>query len=358
MDKTTVRAWDPTAPSLLWAHQIRRENIHLVNQLDNTRADLAGAISSINELKQQLNELRERTQNADANTNTSHDTCDRKLKDILERLETRFEGISNRIEAVERENARLKERLDGVERGCSEQTALDELRELVQRQVLDEVRGWFTREKESLQGRVACPPGDSTEVKQVSPEPDVVPDSMRLDESTPFARKDSLRTLTETTWGSSSISQLSSSQVDHYLEKERIDEPDSAMLRQIKQGGRDLGEYLSSVEGLRAQLPPRKREGEIVEVFVRGLDHAGTRGIVEGEMDRAGWSWDTLAKIVRDEIERQHGQAVALKRAVKADVEERVEPKQDAGGVYMSRPRKKQRRFIPIVPADEDDLIV
>lgn len=181
---------------------------------------------------------------------------------------------------------------------------------------------------------------------------------MRLDESTPFARKDSLRTLTETTWGSSSNSQQSSSQVDLYLEKERITEPDSAMLRRIRQGGRDLGEYLSSVEGLRAQLPPRKREGEIVEGFVRGLDDAGTRGRVEGEMDRAGWSWDTLAKIVRTEIEKRHGQAMALKRAVKADVEQRVEAKQAPGEAHMSRPRKKQRRFIPIVPADEDDLIV
>jgi hypothetical protein len=130
------------------------------------------------------------------------------------------------------------------------------------------------------------------------------------------------------------------------------------MLRQIRQGGRDLGEYLSSVEDVRAQLPPRKREGEVVEAFLRGLVDAGTRGIVEREMDRAGWSWDTLAKIVRDEVERQHGQAVALKRAVKADVKQRVESKQALREVHMSRPRKKQRRFIPIVPADEDDLIV
>jgi chaperonin cofactor prefoldin len=154
MDKTTVRTWDPTAPSLLWAHQIRRENIHLVNQLDSTSADLAGAISSINELKQQLSELREQTQKAD--TDTSGDTCDRRLKDITQRLETRFEGISGRIEAVERENGRLKERLDGVERGCSEHTGLDGLKELIRRQVLDEVQVWFTREKEGLQ----CPHGN------------------------------------------------------------------------------------------------------------------------------------------------------------------------------------------------------
>jgi hypothetical protein len=112
------------------------------------------------------------------------------------------------------------------------------------------------------------------------------------------------------------------------------------------------------VEDVRAQLPPRKREGEIVEAFVRGLDDAGTRGRVEGEMDRAGWSWDTLAKIVRNDIERQHRPAVGLKRAVKGDVEERVEVIQTPGEAHMSRPRKKQRRFIPIVPADEDDLIV
>lgn len=157
MDKTTVRTWDPTAPSLLWAHQIRRENIHLVNQLDSTRADLAGAISTITDLKQQLNELREHALTGD--TNTSHDTCDRKLKDIVERVETRLEGISSRTDAVERENGRLKERLDAVERGCSEQTGLDELRESIRREVLDEIRGWFTREKGILQGRVGCPQG-------------------------------------------------------------------------------------------------------------------------------------------------------------------------------------------------------
>ncbi|PKX91850.1 uncharacterized protein P174DRAFT_514255 [Aspergillus novofumigatus IBT 16806] len=340
MDKTTVRAWDPTAPSLLWAHQIRRENIHLVNQLDSTRADLAGAISTIKELKQQLNELREHAQTAD----TNHDACDRKLKDIPGRIETRLEGISSRIDAVECENGRLKERLDGIERGHREQNGLGELGESIRRQVLDEVRVWFTREKEVLQGRVGGPErGDSTGVKQASPEPepDMVPDSMRRDESAPFARKASLRTLTETTWGSSSHSQQSSNQIDLHLEKERIAGPDSAMLPQIRQGGRDLGEYHSSVEDMRAHLPLRKREGR-----------------VEGEMDRAGWSWDTLAKTVRSEIERQHRPAVELKRAVKGDVEERVQAIQAPGEVYMSRPRKKQRRFIPIVPADEDDLIV
>lgn len=181
---------------------------------------------------------------------------------------------------------------------------------------------------------------------------------MRLDESAPFARKDSLRTLTETTWGSSSHPQQSSGQADHYGEKERTAEPDSTTLPQIRQGGRDLGEYLASAEDMCAQLPPRKREGEIVESFVRGLDDAGTRGRVEGEMDRAGWSWDTLAKIVRNEMERQQRQAVEPKRAVKGDVEERVEVIQGPGEVRMSRQRKKQRRFIPIVPADEDDMIV
>ncbi|GFF31776.1 hypothetical protein IFM46972_03338 [Aspergillus udagawae] len=351
MDKTTVRAWDPTAPSLLWAHQIRRENIHLVNQLDSTRADLAGAISTINDLKQQLNELREHAQTAD----TGHDACDRKLQDITGRTETRLESISSRIGSLEHECRRLNERLDGIERGCSE----DELGKSIQRQVLDEVRVWFMREKEVLRGRVGCPQGGgSTGVKQASPELDLVPDSMRLDESAPFARNDSLRTLTETTWGSTSRSQQSSGQVDHDLERNRIPEPDSATLPQIRQAGRALGAYLSSVEDVRAQLPPRKREGEIVEAFVRGLDDAGTRGRVEGEMDRAGWSWDTLAKIVRKEIERQYRPAVDLKRAVKGDVEERVEVIQAPGESHMSRPRKKQRRFIPIVPADEDDLIV
>ncbi|KAF7177343.1 hypothetical protein CNMCM7691_005302 [Aspergillus felis] len=351
MDKTTVRAWDPTAPSLLWAHQIRRENIHLVNQLDSTRADLAGAISTINELKQQLNELRERAQTTD----TSHDTCDRKLQDITGRIETRLEDISGRIGFLERESRRLEERLDGIERGCSE----DELGKSIQKQVLDEVRVWFTREKEVLQGRAGCRQGGrSTGVKQASPDPDIVPDSMRLEESAPFARNGSLRTLTESTWGSASHSQQSPSQVDHGLERNRIPEPDSATLPHFRQAGRDLGAYLSSVEDVRAQLPPRKREGEIVEAFVRGLDDAGTRGRVEGEMDRAGWSWDTLAKIVRKEIERQHKPAVKLKRAVNGDVEERVEVIQAPGEALMSRPRKKQRRFIPIVPADEDDLIV
>jgi chromosome segregation ATPase len=144
MDKTTVRAWDPTAPSLLWAHQIRRENIHLVNQL-------AGAISTINDLKQQLNELREHAQTAD----TSHDACDRKLQDITGSTETRLESISSRIGSLEHESRRLNDRLDGIERGCSE----DELGKSIQRQVLDEVRVWFTREKEVLRGRVGCPQG-------------------------------------------------------------------------------------------------------------------------------------------------------------------------------------------------------
>lgn len=126
---------------------------------------------------------------------------------------------------------------------------------------------------------------------------------MGLAESAPFAQKGSLRSLTETTWNSSRHSQQYSNRIDLHPEKERIAEPDSAMLPQIRQGGRDLEDYLSSVEEMRAQLSLRKREGEIVAAFVRGLYDAGTRGRVEGEMDRAGWSWDTLGKIVGKEIE-------------------------------------------------------
>jgi chaperonin cofactor prefoldin len=155
MDKTTIRSWDPSAPSLLWAHQIRRENIHLVNQLESTRADLAGAILSIAELKQQLNEVREQAQTA----NTNHDICAQRLKDITDRLETRLEGMSSRLDVIERENGHLRESLDSIERKCREQTGLAELGKSIQRQVLNEVRAWFRREKEGLRGGVGGPEG-------------------------------------------------------------------------------------------------------------------------------------------------------------------------------------------------------
>lgn len=175
-----------------------------------------------------------------------------------------------------------------------------------------------------------------------------------VESATDPLQKNSLRSLTETTWGSSNQSQKSSNR--SFDCGAYTFELDANQHPQIKQEGRDLGEYLSHAEEVRAQLPPRKREGRIVERFVRGLDDPGTRCFLEGQMDRTGWSWDALATIVH-EIEKQRVQTLVLQQQVK------LETGRDGGTVQAVadgtalKKGKRQRRFIPIVPVDEEDLV-
>jgi chromosome segregation ATPase len=146
------RPWDPTAPSLLWAHEIRRENIHLTDQLDNTKATLASTVSTINALDQSVTELQAVVQELRTETRR----LDNRLGD-LERCGVgagagageKIETLARRVEVLRDENAALKERLEG-EVGSTRRRE-----EIMREEILAEARRMVRVEMEGFMGELA-----------------------------------------------------------------------------------------------------------------------------------------------------------------------------------------------------------
>lgn len=129
MEMPPPRSWDPTAPSLLWAHEIRRENIHLADQLDNTKASIASAVTTTNALKQSVTELQKLVQQLRG----ENVRLDDRLRESESRASEKIESLVLRVERLQDENAVLRKMVDGfgrelVARGDTKQDALDEMR--------------------------------------------------------------------------------------------------------------------------------------------------------------------------------------------------------------------------------------
>ncbi|PWY70347.1 hypothetical protein BO94DRAFT_550656 [Aspergillus sclerotioniger CBS 115572] len=334
MEKPT-RPWDPNAPSLLWAHEIRRENIQLVNQLDNTRADLATATDTIDGLKQKIDEL---TQRLHDENNVIHNS----LQQLEARFDTMLGSMRERIECLESENRRLRTRLDITEQECSKQAREQyRMEEDIRTRILDEVRTSLERIPGVLKMHVP-------RAGQTSPGSDVlVPDSMPMD-SAPVANPDVLRTLSDTTWGSYTQVEASLASVVNkgYTEELSLD-LDTVM----KQGGRSLAEYLSAAEGMTPRLHLQNAEEEILGAFVRGLDDLDVQILIEKEMSRVGWTWSAMRAILQAAIRVREAPIKVDKTADRGVKQNNVD--------HVKSKQRKTRRFIPIVPADEeDDLFV
>lgn len=169
----------PPPTTLLWAHEIRRENIHLVNELDTTKATLATTTTTLNALQQTVSSLEATVQtltaptaNANANTNANASTgtgagsrsggsdiaSEINASDELETRITELEGginarigeVTRRIECVERENKRKDWKWDSskvreeAER-CVQERWARIMDEDVRRVVRDVVRGEMER---------------------------------------------------------------------------------------------------------------------------------------------------------------------------------------------------------------------
>ncbi|GLB04034.1 hypothetical protein AtubIFM57258_009750 [Aspergillus tubingensis] len=322
----------PHPATFLWAHELRRENIQLVNQLNIIRTDLAVANDTIANLNHRLEslDLRAREENS-------------KLENSLKELEARFDtnlrtGIE-RVEELENENRRLWGMVDGLEREClrcaREQQGWEEG---IRVRVLDEVRDMLM-ERGGSGGR-----GDV--VKACSAGSDVlVPDSMPMG-SVPGGgggRSGLSSTLSDTTWETPSL----------VCEEKVAEEVGTELEGVMKQGGRSLGDYLAAAEGMKCGLQAQRGEGEVVRAVVRGLDDSGIRALIEEEMNNAGWSWSALRavmlKVIRD-------RELPIQEPVKESETPNGNAKlESTNAPQVQRKRPRTRRSIPIVPADEED---
>lgn len=119
MDKPVPRQWDPAAPSLLWAHAIRREHIHLVNQLDSTRADHTSTLDTIDKLQTRVEDLHQR---ADL-IRTTCEQVNARCNTLIHDVERQMLAVLGRLAVLEAENTQLQKRLDRQESDCAAQAA-------------------------------------------------------------------------------------------------------------------------------------------------------------------------------------------------------------------------------------------
>ncbi|OJI85637.1 hypothetical protein ASPTUDRAFT_589130 [Aspergillus tubingensis CBS 134.48] len=331
----------PHPATFLWAHELRRENIQLVNQLNSIKTDLAVANDTIANLDHKLERLDLRAREEDI-----------RLENSLKELETRFNtnlrtGIE-RVEELENENRRIWGMVEGLEREClrcaREQQGLEEG---IRVRVLDEVREMLMERGGSgvkVGMGLGMERGDV--VKACSAGSDVlVPDSMPMG-SVPGVgvggRSGLSSTLSDTTWGTPSL-----------VGEEKTGEFGTEFEGVMKQGGRSLGDYLAAAEGMRCGLQAQRDEGEVVRAVVRGLDDSGIRALIEEEMNNAGWSWsdlrDAMLKVIED---RKPPIRVPVKESETLNGNVKLE---STNAPEAQRKRPRTRRSIPIVPADEED---
>ena len=175
----------------------------------------------------------------------------------------------------------------------------------------------------------------------------LAPDSMPVGQSAPMPLSiGPTRGLSDTTWASSSSLD---GRLGSVTQHEGPCLRDSTQRAMMKQNGMGLIEYLDMVEG-----GGGFDEGKAsLEGFVCGLNDSDTRALVVRRLDASRWSWSCLRAIVR-ELARVEGQAHADRNGVDPNHGDRSRELDQ----QKSKRRKRMRRSIPIVPADEDDLRV
>ncbi|KAB8077546.1 hypothetical protein BDV29DRAFT_49266 [Aspergillus leporis] len=328
-----------TPSSLLWAHEIRRENIHLTDQIHNAKANLTSTITTVNILKQDLGELTQQVKQADI------DVSDR-LNDIEIGIEGRLATLIGRIEILEHENRNLKHVLEDVGVRTNE---LSQVVASLKEDVMSEVRGMLAHERDTLRFH--------RRTQSVRIGSDVlVPDSMPTDDdvSPTQRRRDSLQALSETTWGPPSSLEGQHDSRNGQNTARRIGETDLKSSLSMKQQGRSLDDYWSYADKIGSRLPSWEKSSNVVKAFVNGLESSVTRGMIERRLDVAGWSWNALAGIMVNE--ESISQAAGLYGRTKADSGGEV--KRNAKNIRLTKgKKKKRRRVIPIIPADEDELL-
>lgn len=130
--------------SLLWAHEIRRENIHLAEEIHIAKASLTSTVDTINDLNQTVNELTRQVKQVEANT-IEHLEC----LDI--RITNGSDNLLRRVEALEIENGRLKEELVNVGKACDMRSkVLSLVLESINTEIMNEVRTILAQERGAL----------------------------------------------------------------------------------------------------------------------------------------------------------------------------------------------------------------
>ncbi|GAB1198923.1 hypothetical protein APSETT444_008253 [Aspergillus pseudonomiae] len=343
--------WEPTPSSLLWAYEIRRENIHLADEIHKAKADLSSTVDTINDVNQNVKELSRQVKQAETNA----------IKN-LQCLDTRItHGTNNllrRVEALEIENGRLKAELENVGNECAARSkGLSLVLESMKTEIMNEVRRIFSQEKGSLRvNELLGGSHGNADMARVGSDI-LVPDSGPKDvTASARERGNSLQALSETTWGpsrSSSIEGRRSTELG--LSNGMAMQGQENLHRLFRQNARPLGAYWSYAIDTRIQLPLWMKSSDIAKAFVDGLEDTATRDLMERKLYAAGWSWDVLAEVMHNKLNEKKSQTVRSPVRMKAGSGKPGEASKP--NTPIKHKKKRKRRVIPIVPVDEDDLL-
>ncbi|TQB69470.1 hypothetical protein MPDQ_001830 [Monascus purpureus] len=374
----------PSPSSLLWAHEIRRENIHLLNQLDATRTSLSSTTQTTQTLKQSVAELTQLVRELGAENRVLHDTLDdvqRKLALLGDRVEstststvTSLESLGRRVGGLEDEIGVSRGRISAFERQLRGAVSGDEVREMVGRELRASRVCFGTARKDDENPDVLVP--DSVPFTNTNTSTATVENPGSIQDRN-ISVLDSIEGITrETRESQYQDCDTTKDEKGEHGPKEQVEMASvrggnsyNFEIENLKQRERTLSEYLSFAVEVRRQLPPRKREGVIVEAFVGGLDNLYTRELLEKQMDRDGWSWGVLETVLNNIISEQGGRDVqAISDGIGSNARgETTDSKGSTGcrpdghgmanDTNLKQRHRKKRRCIPIVPVDEDDLL-
>ncbi|OGM43947.1 hypothetical protein ABOM_005987 [Aspergillus bombycis] len=343
--------WEPTPSALLWAYEIRRENIHLADEIHKAKAELTSTVDTINEVKQNVNELSRQVKQSETNAIEN-----------LQYLDTRITHGSNnllrRVEALEIENRRLKEELENVRKECAAHSkGLSLVSESMKTEIMNEVRRILAQERGSL--RVNELLGEShgnSDMARIGSDI-LVPDSLPKDVTASAGEQgNSLQALSETTWGPSRSSSIEGRRSTEIGQSNRMIMQGQENLRHLfRQSARPLGTYWSYAIDTRIHLPLWIKSSDIAKAFVNGLEDIATRDSMERELHAAGWSWDVLAGVMHNKLKEKKFQTATLPVRMKAGSGKSDEASKP--NTPIKHKKKKKRRVIPIIPVDEADLL-
>ncbi|KAJ9294988.1 hypothetical protein DTO271G3_6550 [Paecilomyces variotii] len=344
-------------PSILWAHQLRRENTHLADKMDDLAALVSSTVEAAVAGRNSVEQLH----------TTAKGLLDdnRSLRERIATLERANTEIKLRMENLERDNERLHDVLDVMDRKWTnrikeeiavlrdmKKDILTEAEEMLELQhttidlrfeavdlrigaILDVVKAGREKRCQAFQNSPISSP--TSRVTRERPPQGLDEDNISLvPDSMPSAH--SILTAAE--------------QAPEYPAEEFEDTKET--LSTFQQNKRSLLDYLSFAEEARMQLPRREQESIAVEKFLSGLEDKNLKAILEERIDDKGWTWQILREAclqiaIQQEPEKRNDIVVALDNRP-AEAKQKM---RDGKGVKVKR---RKRRCISLVPTDESGM--
>ncbi|KAH8694114.1 hypothetical protein BGW36DRAFT_399270 [Talaromyces proteolyticus] len=300
--------------SLLWAYQLRKEHVHLVRRLEDTTTDLLAYSSKVTEHQQTLSNLETllkglQTENYDLKNEvttvrdkfaTSLELVNKRVTAIFTAWQERVreEGVVKKMQGdLDDVAAQVKELAEGmaevklnvvnVENKCEcLATKQLELARLNQ----GKVEVLKKAEKSPSKTRAAC--------TQTVPQPKMIVvlryGKTKVDKNT-CKTASQMMTIQDSIIDEAAISTMTDSWVPDSMPVKNPISYIEAIFQRIKQETRNLHEYYTFAAELRFQLPRRKQEGHMVEVFFDGLRNDQTvKAAMEKYLDDLGWVWSNI----------------------------------------------------------------